>query len=123
MNSILPSNDAENRFTAYGEGYVCVNGVRHTGNLAVFPDRIVADWTLGTFTTLQISDFEFLATLDAEVLLLGTGSTLRFPIQSLLQPLIIRQQALEVMNMQSACRTFNLLAEQGRYVAAAILMA
>lgn len=123
MNSILPSQDAENRFTAYGEGYVCVNGVRYTSNLVVFTNRIITDWTLSTFTTLSDKDFELLAGLDAEVLLLGTGNIQRFPAQGLLQPLVIRQRTLEIMNTPSACRTFNMLAEQCRHVAAAILVA
>jgi len=36
-------------FTAYGTGYVSVNGIRHTCNLAVLPDRLIPDWTDATF--------------------------------------------------------------------------
>jgi hypothetical protein len=47
-----------NTFTAYGEGYVSVNGVRHACNLAVLPDRLLPEWTQATFETLRVADFE-----------------------------------------------------------------
>jgi uncharacterized protein len=52
-----------NTFTAYGEGYVSVNGVRHHCNLAVLPERLFPDWTQATFATLSVADFELLASL------------------------------------------------------------
>ena len=53
-----------NTFTAYGEGYVSVNGIRHNCNLAVLPGRLIPDWTQATFATLGVADFELLASLD-----------------------------------------------------------
>ena len=110
-----------NIFTAYGEGYVSVNAVRHTSNLIVLPDRLVTDWTEATFATLSVTDFERLGTLDAEVILLATGNQLRFPPAALLRPLIQAQKGLEVMDIMAACRTYNVLVSENRKVAAALL--
>ena len=51
MKLQLEKTDGLNTFTAYGEGYVSVNGIRHNCNLAVLPDRLLPNWTLATFET------------------------------------------------------------------------
>lgn len=121
MKLKLAQTLGQNTITAYGEGYVSVNAVRHLSNLVVLPDRVITDWTAATFETLGIADFEALAALDSEIVLLGTGNRLRFPPAELLQPLIKAQKGLEVMDIQAACRTYNVLSGEGRKVAAALL--
>ncbi len=111
-----------NTFTAYGEGYVCVNGVRYSRNLAVLPDRLLPDWTQATVETLCVADLEVLAALDAEIILLGTGMRLRFPSPDLLRPLVRAQKGLEVMDLPAACRTYNILMGEGRKVAVGLLL-
>jgi uncharacterized protein len=123
MKLQLAQTDGLNTFTAYGEGYVSVNGIRHDYNLAVLPDRLIPQWTPADFDSLTVADFELLAGLDAEIILLGTGQRLRFPRPELMRPLIQAQKGLEVMDLQAACRTYNILAAEGRKVAAALLLA
>jgi uncharacterized protein len=123
MKLQLAQTDGLNTFTAYGEGYVSVNGIRHDCNLAVLPDRLIPQWTPADFDSLTVADFELLAGLDAEIILLGTGQRLRFPHPELMRPLIQAQKGLEVMDLQAACRTYNILAAEGRKVAAALLLA
>jgi len=110
-----------NSITAYGDGYVSVNAVRHNDNLVVLPDRLILDWTRATFDTLCVADFEVLASLDAEIVLLGTGNQLRFPRPELLRPLVQVQKGLEVMDVRAACRTYNVLISEGRKVAAGLI--
>ena len=121
MKLQLAQTDGLNTFTAYGEGYVSVNGIRHNHNVAVQPDRLISEWTQADFDSLTLADFELLAGLDAEIILLGTGKQLRFPRPELMRPLIQAQKGLEVMDLQAACRTYNILAAEGRKVAAALL--
>jgi uncharacterized protein len=123
MKLQLAKTDGLNTFTAYGEGYVSVNGIRHNCNLAVLPDRLIPAWTQADFDSLTVADFELLAGLDAEIILLGTGNKLRFPRPELMQPLIHAQKGLEVMDLQAACRTYNMLAADGRRVAVGLLLA
>ncbi|MBK7424400.1 MAG: Mth938-like domain-containing protein [Propionivibrio sp.] len=121
MKLQLVQMEGQNAFTAYGEGYVSVNAIRHTSNLVVLPDRLIPDWTQASFATLNVTDFELLASLDAEIVLLGTGKQLRFPRPELLRPLIQAQKGLEVMDIQAACRTYNVLVSEGRKVAAGLI--
>ena len=111
----------QNSFTGYGEDYVSVNGERHSDNLIVLPDRLIPGWTQASFESLSLADFEQLAALDTEIILLGTGKQLRFPRPQLLRPLIQAQRGLEVMDIHAACRTYNILLSEGRHVAAALI--
>ncbi|HEX5802983.1 MAG TPA: Mth938-like domain-containing protein [Azospira sp.] len=122
MKLHLSNPDGLNTFTGYGDAYVDVNGKRHSTNVAVLPGQVVPEWTSATFETLSEADFSLLAGLAPEILLLGTGKTLRFPPPELLQPLMAARIGLEVMDTQAACRTYNILAAEGRKVAAAILI-
>ena len=117
----LTGSSAQNLFTAYGEGYVAVNGRRYQRSLIVLPDRIVEDWGASTFDEISPAHMVTLAGLDSEVVLLGTGRLLRFPRPELMRPLVQAGVGVEVMDLQAACRTYNILAAEGRRVAAALL--
>lgn len=123
MKLQLAQTDGQNVVTAYGDSHVSVNAVRHTSNLIVLPDRLVPAWTSATFETLTCVDFELLAALDTEIILLGTGRQLRFPRPELMLSLVHAQKGLEVMDLPAACRTYNVLVSEGRRVAAALLLA
>jgi uncharacterized protein len=108
-------------FTGYGDGYVMVNGQRVERSVVVLPDRILPDWPATTFDELAAEHFERLADLGLEIVLLGTGKRLRFPPPEVLSPLIRTGLGVEVMDIQAACRTYNILVAEARKVAAALL--
>jgi uncharacterized protein len=117
-----PAPTAQHRFTAYGEGYVVVSGARHSASVIVLPERI-EPWAVAGFDALAEAHFAALAAFAPEVVLLGTGSRLRFPHPRLTAALTRAGIGLEVMDVQAACRTFNILADEERHVAAALLFA
>jgi uncharacterized protein len=98
-----------------------VNRQRHEQNLVVLRDRLVTDWQPAGFDELDAADFALLAEMKPEIVLLGTGGRLRFPRPELTRALIEARIGLEVMDIQAACRTFNILAAEERKVAAALL--
>jgi len=110
-----------NLFTAYGDGYVAVNHQKHEKNLILLPESLIEAWTTASVETLQESDMQQLLGLGVEVILLGTGRRLRFPASPLMRPFAPAGIGLEVMDLQAACRTYNILAAEGRKVAAALL--
>jgi uncharacterized protein len=111
-----------NVFTAYGERYVAVNGARYARSLLVLPDRVVADWGPDEFDALGPEHLAALVGFAPEVVLLGTGERLRFPRPEVTRALVEARIGLEVMDVQAACRTFNILAAEGRKVAAALVL-
>ena len=115
-----------NVFSGYGEGFVMVGERRISHSVIVLPERIVEDWDATRFEALTASHLEALADLDCEVVLLGTGSRLRFPPPGVLRQANARLAAagagLEIMDVQAACRTYNILVAEERKVAAALLL-
>jgi uncharacterized protein len=109
-----------NTITGYGEGYVVVNGERRASSVVVLPDRI-EQWEVAAFDSLTAEDFAFLKKLGVEIVLLGTGSRQRFPHPRLTASLAQAGIGLEVMDVQAACRTYNILDAEARKVAAALL--
>ena len=118
LHSSLPSG--VNTITGYGEGYVMVNGERRSSSVVVLPDRI-EQWPAKAFDQLSAEDFAFLKELKAEIVLLGTGPKQRFPHPRLTAELARAGIGLEVMDLQAACRTYNILVAEERKVAAALL--
>ena len=118
LHASAPS--ALNTFSGYGDGFVMVNGQRHESNLIVLPERLLA-WDVPGFDALAESHFAILRELNPEVVLLGTGARQRFPHPRLTKPLLEARIGVEVMDLQAACRTYNILMAEERRVAAALL--
>jgi uncharacterized protein len=111
-----------NMFTGHGADYVRLGVVEYRDNVLVTPERVVTGWTAGGFDTLTEADFAALAELKPEVVLLGTGASLRFPHPRLTRALTDAGIGVEVMDTPAACRTFNILAAEGRRVVAAVIL-
>lgn len=123
MKLHLSKFSEQNVFFGYGEDYVTVNQTRHTQNLIVLPDQLIEDWAENkTLDQLESSDFKCLLPLKPEIVLLGTGTTLRFPDQAILKDLANNGIGIEVMDTQATCRTYNILVDEGRHIAAALLI-
>ncbi len=111
-----------NVFTGYGADFIRLGLVEYRENILVTSERIVTGWAAGGFDTLTEEDFAALAALEPEVALLGTGASLRFPHPRLTRALTDAGIGLEVMDTAAVCRTFNILATEGRKVAAGVLL-
>jgi uncharacterized protein len=61
--------------------------------------------------------------LKPEIVILGTGAAQRFPRRDLMRELAAAGVGVEIMDSRAACRTYNILATEGRKVVAAILTA
>ena len=121
MKFHVTSHAGHNAFSAYGEGFVRVGEQRYERNLIVTPERVLS-WEAASFEALSEADFTPLLDLGVDILLLGTGARQRFPHPRLTRVLGDARIGFEVMNTPAACRTFNILAAEGRKAAAAILV-
>jgi len=82
----------------------------------------VLAWQAPRFDALTAQHFARIAALAPEVVIFGSGARLRFPHPSLLRPLIEARIGVETMDTAAACRTYNVLAGEGRTVVAALLI-
>jgi uncharacterized protein len=107
---------------AYGPDWVSIGKQKITRSVVLGSRGERLDWACKRFEDLQASHFAQLAELNAELVIFGSGQRLRFPKPGWLQPLIEKQIGLETMDTPAACRTFNVLASEGRHVIAALLI-
>ncbi|MBX3686006.1 MAG: Mth938-like domain-containing protein [Rhodocyclaceae bacterium] len=111
-----------NMITGYAIDHVMINKVRYDENLILQPSKIVTGWATGGFDALDEAQIARIAALEAEVVIIGTGARQRFPSPALLRPLISARIGFEIMDLGSACRTYNILAGEGRNAAAALIL-
>ena len=122
MKFHLDKTPGANQFTGYGTGYVSVNNQRYESSVVVAPGREVAPWNVGGFDALTAADFERLLELAPEIVIFGSGNVLKFPPPQLTRAFAARTIGFEVMDTKAACRTYNILAAEGRQVVAALLL-
>lgn len=110
------------RIRRYAPGEVVINETVHTASLIVSPERIIPDWPPCRIAEVGETHLSAIVDLEPEVVLLGTGERLRFPARGATAALQERSIGVEVMDTGAACRTFNILASEGRRVVAALIV-
>lgn len=108
--------------TGYGADWIEVNRIRFSHSLLVQPAQVHEDWQTMDFNSLSSADFERIAALKPELVLLGTGAQHRFIHPKLTQSLTAVGISVECMATPAACRTYNILMAEGRDVVAALLL-
>lgn len=110
------------RIGAYSSGGLVINETRYENSLILTPDEIIEGWPPRTYAELAPEHMQIVIHHEPEILLLGTGAQLRFPDNSVLEPLFSGNIGFEVMDTGAACRAYNFLMGEGRRVMAALLM-
>lgn len=111
-----------NIITAVTPSAISVNALPHAGSLIVPWRGEIQLWSCRDVLELTETHIETVAALDPEVILLGTGPRLRFAPPAVLRPLMARRIGIETMDTAAACRTYNILAGEGRSVVALLML-
>lgn len=107
---------------AYAAGLIRVGGRDYGAGLAVSANKIIEGWGPQTPDGLAAEHIDALLDLDPQVIVIGTGAHQVFPHPALFAQSNARGVGLEVMDTGAACRTYNILAGEGRRVAAGLMM-
>ena len=119
---LQPDKSDVQSITGYGPGWVGVDGEKITYSVILSSRGERIAWPSKRFEDLGAGHFELLAQVDVEVVIFGSGSRIRFPQAAWLRPLMAKRIGIETMDTAAACRTYNILAQEGRSVAAALLL-
>jgi uncharacterized protein len=114
--------DSELMVRACDDRQITVGHQSYRRSLILTPQRVIPDWRPTRQEELSEQDFELALSLQPEILLLGTGSRLRFPAARLTASILASGTGFEVMDTAAACRTFNILLSEKRQVIAALLL-
>ncbi len=107
---------------SYGQGRFRISGTRFAGSVLVLIDAVIP-WPAGDSGDVSIGSLS--AAVEAEppveILLLGTGYSMRPLAPDLRAALKEHGIVGDAMDTGAACRTFNVLAGENRPVAAALI--
>ena len=109
---------------SYGDLRFRVTGTLHQGSILVFPNKTLA-WIVGDIAALSVESLAAIRTAGTEgqvdLLLIGCGARLALIPKELRASLRAAGVVIEAMDTGAACRTYNVLAAEGRRVAAALI--
>ena len=122
MDLQLENDPLGYRVGSFVNNTITIGKVRYTTSLIVTPGKVVRDWPPQHPGGLTIDDFGIILALEPELILVGTGNALRFPDSVILKGVIRAGIGIDFMDSRAACRTYNILAAEGRHVAAGIII-
>ncbi len=101
---------------------IVIDERRIAESVMITPDGVAA-WPVTDINTIDDGQLDSLCAHNPEIVILGSGPTLRFPPAQLMAGLQNRGIGIEVMANDAACRTFNVLLSEQRRVVLGLIQA
>ena len=108
--------------TGYGPGWIGLDGEKIQRSVVVGSRGERFDFDCQEVAQLALAHWAPLIACRPELVVLGSGDKLRFAHPSHAAHLAQQGMGLETMDTAAACRTFNILAGEGRHVLAVLLI-
>jgi uncharacterized protein len=107
---------------SYGEGGFKVSGVRYKSSILILPDEAIG-WPVASASELTLQSLQPVIDVSpaVEIVIIGCGTALSMLPLTLREVMRSKQIGVESMDTGAACRTYNVLAGEGRRVAAALI--
>lgn len=116
-------SEGVNIITRHDASSIWVGSTSFNHSLLVPSQGSVVAWPPREVAELMAAHFEQALELAPELVIFGSGARLQFVSPALHRCLIERRIGIETMDTAAACRTYNVLASEGRKVLAALLLA
>ncbi len=108
--------------TGLGPGWIAVNGERKFTHLMLDARAECQAWHTNPDHPWDQATMNALVARAPELVILGTGSAQRFAPPASLSALMAARVGFEAMDTAAACRTYNILAAEGRDVVALLVL-
>ena len=92
-----------------------------SSSFIISPRHLIQDWPPISIEALLPEHLLPLIELQPEVVIIGTGQKLQFPESKVLAQFHNQQLGVEIMDTAAACRTYNILMMEGRFVVAGLI--
>jgi uncharacterized protein len=122
MRIAIESDNTLNYVRAYSAAEIVVHDRVIRSSVILTGRELIADWPPRTVAELTEDHLRPVFALNVDVVLLGTGRTQEFPVARILAAAGRAGVGLEVMDTAAACRTYNVLLQEERRVAAALML-
>ena len=94
----------------------------YTDSLLISQDVLIPNWQVVHDDTLSSEHIKAIIETEPEVVLIGTGKKIELCHFKVVPEFHKLNIGVEIMDTGAACRTYNVLASEGRKVTAALLM-
>jgi uncharacterized protein len=122
MDMTLDSSNSRYLIRSYEPGSLRVNEEIYTQSVIVTPEHLIHPWAPQNFHSLLVEHLAELMVSSPQIILIGTGAKWQKISPEWLMIFYQQQIGVEIMDTRAACRTFNVLAAEGRKVAAGLLI-
>ena len=122
MKFTLESGSNVNVIRSYSAQEIRIGEHSIRSSCIVMADALIASWPPATLDELQVNHLDPIIELRPELVLLGTGARQRFAPAEIRSAFATRGIGIEAMDLGAACRTFNILVQEERRVAAALFL-
>lgn len=122
MRPILENTTDAYSVTSYKKGQIKLGTRSVTEPCIIFPDAIHFPTLPSTVIELNIEHISILVDKKPEVVIVGTGVTQIFVSGATIAECNKQMIGVECMDTAAACRCFNILLAEDRYVAALLYM-
>lgn len=107
---------------SYDTGSVVVNSKCFTRSFLISNTSVNENWGIDNIEQMTHEHWHDIIKLKPEVILMGTGESIIFPHPSSYAPAIEQGIGVEFMDSRAACRTYNILLSEDRFIIAGIIL-
>ena len=120
IKSLVPEN--RQIVQSYGSGRFKISQIEYQGSIIVLPNRTLS-WTVDVLEDINLQNLSPVLEEEPriEILLIGCGKVMQLLPRDLAETCRQKGLAIDAMDTGAGCRTYNILAAEGRRVAAALL--
>lgn len=122
MKLTLEGRSNVNLIRTYSEQEIRIGEHSIRSSCLVTAEHLIANWPAASMQELQLNHLEPIFELRPELVLFGTGARLHFPSSEIRAALAGQGIGAEAMDLGAACRTFNILVQEERRVAAVLFL-
>ena len=113
--------DATFIITGYKPGCVFINNEPQQQSFITSPETLITPWQVTDITDLNETTLAPVLQDRPEIMIIGTGESLRLPEPKIIALFAQHQIGIETMNTSAACRTYGILIAEGRKATAGII--
>ena len=107
---------------SYDDDHIVVNSKCFSKSFLVSNTSLNENWGINDIGQMTHEHWHDIIKLQPEVILMGTGKKLVFPHPSTYAPAIEKGIGVEFMDSRAACRTYNILLSEDRFIIAGIIL-
>jgi uncharacterized protein len=122
MKFTLDARSGVNLIRAYSASELRIGETIVLRSCIVTADTLITEWQPAAPAEMTARDLEALLALRPQIVLWGASRSEQAPSLSVRAALAAQAIGLEAMDLGAACRTFNILVQEERRVAAALFL-